>query len=123
MLEPVVVRYRDKKLTRYFRARAAFASPDVYDFVEAVEFLYAIRLAANRVLQRSIAHVRRRPVGRPPKEVRRYHAGFSYTAQGRSKSPRVVATVEWQPGEAIRGIPGHRIHCGLLSDSGSENGH
>ena len=35
MLEPVVVRYRDKKLKRYFRADAAFASPGVYDFLEA----------------------------------------------------------------------------------------
>ena len=68
VLEPVVVRYRDKKLKRYFRADAAFASPDVYDFLEAEEFLYAIRLPANRVLQQSIAHLLRRPVGRPPKE-------------------------------------------------------
>ena len=35
VLEPVVVRYRDKKLKRYFRADAAFASPGVYDFLEA----------------------------------------------------------------------------------------
>ena len=39
VLEPVVVRYRDKKLKRYFRADAAFASPDVYDVLEAEEFL------------------------------------------------------------------------------------
>ena len=41
----------------------------------------------------------RRPVGRPPKEVRRYHASFSYKAQSWSKSRRVVAKVEWHPGE------------------------
>ena len=99
VLEPVVVRYRDTKLKRYFRADAAFASPDVYDFLEAEEFLYAIRLPANRVLQQSIAHLLRRPVGRPPKEVRRYHASFSYKAQSWSKSRRVVAKVEWHPGE------------------------
>ncbi len=39
VLEPVVVRYRDKKLKRYFRADSAFASPDVYDVLEADEFL------------------------------------------------------------------------------------
>ena len=99
VLEPVVVRYRDKKLKRSFRADAAFASPDVYDFLEAEEFLYAIRLPANRVLQQSIAHLLRRPVGRPPKEVRRYHASFSYKAQSWSKPRRVVAKVEWHPGE------------------------
>ncbi len=29
VLEPVVERYRDSKLRRYFRADAAFASPEV----------------------------------------------------------------------------------------------
>ena len=76
-----------------------FASPEVYEFLEAEGFLYAIRLPANRVLQQSIAHLLRRPVGRPPKEVRRYHASFSYKAQSWSKSRRVVAKVEWHPGE------------------------
>ncbi len=46
-----------------------------------LEFLYAIRLPANGVLLQSIAHLLRRPVGRPPKEVRRYHASLSYKAQ------------------------------------------
>ena len=31
VLEPVVSRYRDRKLRRYFRADAAFASPEVYE--------------------------------------------------------------------------------------------
>ena len=35
VLEPVVSRYRDRKLRRYFRADAAFASPEVYEFLEA----------------------------------------------------------------------------------------
>ena len=99
VLEPVVSRYRDRKLRRYFRAEAAFASPEVHEFLEAEGFLYAIRLPANRVLQQSIAHLLRRPVGRPPKEVRRYHASFSYKAQSWSKSRRVVAKVEGHPGE------------------------
>jgi len=41
----------------------------------------------------------KRPVGRPPKDVRRYHASFSYRAQSRTKSRRVVTKVEWHPGE------------------------
>ncbi len=94
VLEPVVSRYRDRKLRRYFRADAAFASPEVYEFLEAEGFLYAIRLPANRVLQQSIAHLLRRPVGRPPKEVRRYHASFSYRAKSWDKARRVVAKVE-----------------------------
>ena len=38
VLEPVVSRYRDRKLRRYFRADAAFASPEVYEFLEAEGF-------------------------------------------------------------------------------------
>ncbi len=94
VLEPVVIRYRDRKLRRYFRADAAFAMPQVYDFLESEGFSYAIRLPANRVLQQSIAHLLRRPVGRPPKEVRRYRASFSYQAASWSRPRRVVAKVE-----------------------------
>ena len=61
--------------------------------------LYAIRLPANKVLQESIAHLLKRPVGRPPKDVRRYHASFSYQAGTWDKPRRVVAKFEWHPGE------------------------
>ena len=80
VLDPVVARYRNKTLRRYFRGDAAFASPEVYEFLEAEGFKYAIRLPANKVLHDSIAHLLKRPVGRPPKEVRRYYANFSYRA-------------------------------------------
>jgi len=99
VLDPVVARYRGKALRRYFRADAAFAMPGVYEFLEAEGFRYAIRLPANQVLQDSIAHLLRRLVGRPPDEVRRYHASFSYQAGSWHKSRRVVAKVEWHPGE------------------------
>jgi Transposase DDE domain group 1 len=39
------------------------------------------------------------PIGRPPHEVRRYFASFSYQAQSWKKSRRVVAKVEWHPNE------------------------
>ena len=51
------------------------------------------------MLQESIAHLLKRPVGRPPKDVRRYHASFSYQAGTWDKPRRVVAKVEWHPGE------------------------
>jgi hypothetical protein len=60
---------------------------------------YAIRLPANTILQGNIAHLLKRPVGRPPKEVRRYYANFSYRAASWAKARRVVAKVEWHPGE------------------------
>ncbi len=83
----------------YYRPDAAFASPEVYEFVEAEGFLYAIRLPANRVLRECIAHLLTRPVGRPPNHVRRYYASFSYRAKSWNKARRVVAKVEWYPGE------------------------
>ena len=99
VLEPVVARYRDRKLRRYFRGDAAFASPDIYEFLEAEGYTYAIRLKANAVLQESIAHLLSRPVGRPPNHVRRFHASFSYQAGTWDRKRRVVAKVEWHTGE------------------------
>jgi hypothetical protein len=99
VLEPVVARYRDRDLRRYFRADAAFANPAVYEFLEAEGFKYAIRLPANQLLQQRIAYLLKRPVGRPPNHVQRFHASFSYQA-GSWKTPRrVVVKVEWHPGE------------------------
>jgi hypothetical protein len=98
VLEPVVARYRDMMKRRYLRADAAFASPEVYEFLEAEGYGYAIRLPANAVLQRRIAHLLTRPIGRPH-EIRRFYASFRYRAQTWSRSRRVVAKVEWHPGE------------------------
>ena len=99
VLEPVVARYRDKVSRLYFRADAGFANPEIYEFLEAEGFKYAIRLPANSVLQERIGYLLKRPVGRPPIEVRRYHASFSYRAQSWKMARRVVAKVEWHPGE------------------------
>jgi hypothetical protein len=99
VLEPVIARYRTTMKRRYFRADAGFASPEIYAFLEAEDYGYVIRLPANAVLQRRIAHLLTRPVGRPPHEVRRVYASFRYQAQTWSQSRRVVAKVEWHPSE------------------------
>ena len=99
VLEPVVARYRDIVKRLYFRGDAAFANPEIYEFLEAEGAGYTIRLPANRVLQDKIGYLLKRPVGRPPHEVRRYYASFSYQAQSWNKPRRVVAKVEWHPGE------------------------
>ncbi len=99
VLEPVVERYRERDLRRYFRGDAAFASPDIYEFLEAEGFLYAIRLKKNQVLQESICHLLTRPVGRPPKGVLRYYASFRYQDGSWSKKRRVVAKVERHPND------------------------
>jgi Transposase DDE domain group 1 len=93
VLKPVIVRYQGKVLRIYFRADAAFAMPGVYECLEAERIKYAIRLPANQVLQNRIGYLLKRPVGRPPNEVRRYYW---------TKPRRVVAKVEWHPGELLR---------------------
>ena len=90
-LEPVVARYRTTMKRRYFRADAAFASPEIYTLLEAEGYGYAIRLPAHAILQRRMAHLLTRPVDRPP---RRVYASFHYQAQTWSHSHQVVAEVE-----------------------------
>jgi Transposase DDE domain group 1 len=99
VLEPVIARYRGTVKRLYFRGDAAFANPEIYEFLEAEGLGYTIRLPANRVVQDKIGYLLKRPVGRPPHEVRRYFASFSYQAQSWKKSRRVVAKVEWHPNE------------------------
>jgi hypothetical protein len=60
---------------------------------------YAIRLPANQVLQNRTGYLLKRPVGRPPNEVRRYYANFTYQAASWTKPRPVIAKVEWHPGE------------------------
>ena len=98
---PGVERYKERAIRLYLRGDAAFASPAIYDYLEAEGMLYAIRLAANKVLQESIAHLLKRPVGRLPKDVRRYHASFSLDPSRKS-------------GGAL-----HRLHCFCLEFDGA----
>ena len=99
VLEPVVARYRGRLKRRYFRGDAAYANPDIYAFLEAEGYKYAIRLPANAVLLERIAWLLTRPRGRPPQEVRRFVANFTYQAASWGKPRRVVAKVEWHPAE------------------------
>jgi hypothetical protein len=99
VLKPVAARYKGSVSRIYFRADAGFASPDIYEYLEGERIKYAIRLPANRILQERISHLLTRPVGRPPNEVRRSCANFTYRAGSWTKPRRVVAKVEWHPGE------------------------
>jgi len=91
VLEPVVARYRSKASRIHFRSDAGFANPNVYDFLEAERIKYAIRLPANRILQDRIGYLLKRPVGRPPHEVRRCYASFRYQAASWIRPRRVIA--------------------------------
>ena len=99
LLEPVVDRYADSGKKLYFRGDAAFASPEIYEYLEDNGVLYSIRLKANNNLYAEIEHLLTRPVGRPPKKPRIFYHSFSYRAASWSKSRRIVAKVEWHQGE------------------------
>ena len=103
VLKPVVVRYKGRKVRLYFRGDAAFASPEMYEYLEAEGFLYAIRLPKNQILQESITHLLSRPVGRPPNHVRRYYASFSYQAAKLADQEAAPHghQMEWHPGELV----------------------
>ena len=67
--------------------------------LEAEGFRYAIRLKANPVLERKIAPLLKRPVGRPSRKPKKFYASFRYRAGSWDQARRVVAKVEWHAGE------------------------
>jgi Transposase DDE domain group 1 len=98
-IEPIVNRYLREAVRLLFRADAAFAKPELYEYLEAKGIGYAIRLPANDVLQRKIAHLLVRPTAWPSrKPIVSYH-DFAYQSQSWDVSRRVVAKVEWHHGE------------------------
>src|SRR3546814_12322356 len=94
VLEPVVIRYRYRRLRRYFRGDAAFALPDIHEFPEADGYTYATRLKANGPLQACISHPLTRAVGGPLNHVRRTCPSFRYQAGSWDRKRRVVAKVD-----------------------------
>ena len=99
VLEPVIARYRSSEFPRFFRGDAAFADPDIYRFLEAESYFYAIRLKANQILYNKIEHLLTRPVGRPPKKPIVLYHSFRYQAASWPIPRRVVAKIEWHAGE------------------------
>jgi hypothetical protein len=99
LLEPIVDGYKDTDKKLYFRGDAAFASPDIYEYLEKEGILYAIRLKANANLYREIDKLMTRPVGRPSRKPKVFFHTFSCRAASWTKSRRVVAKVEWHAGE------------------------
>jgi hypothetical protein len=91
VLDPIVVSYLIAAVRLLFRADAAFAKPEIYEYLESKGIGYAIRLPANEVLQRAIAHLLVRPTQWSTKgPIVSYH-DFVYRAQSWNVSRRVVA--------------------------------
>jgi hypothetical protein len=99
VLDPVIARYRDLDIRRFFRGDAAFARPGLYERLEAERYLYAIRLPANAVLQEEIEPFLTRPVGRPSNAPVVWYHDFLYQAGSWDRPRRVVAKIEHHKGE------------------------
>jgi Transposase DDE domain group 1 len=98
-LLPVIARYRDRDIPKFFRGDSAFALPKLLRLLEKEGFRYAIRLKANAVLERKIAHLLTRPVGRPSRKPKVFYHSFRYQAGSWIQARQVVAKVEWHAGE------------------------
>jgi len=122
VLKPVLSRYsaeaRPSIERRRFRADAAFAIPALFDLLEAEGWDYAIRIKGNPKLYEQIGWLMKRRPGRPPNHVVREHTSFHYRAKSWSKPRRVVAKVEFHPGELFprvgfivtnRSLPNERV--------------
>ena len=93
-LEPVVERYRERKVRLYFRGDAAFASPDIYEAWKVRVSSTPWRLKAN-AFSRSVLLLLTAPLAVRPTHVRRYHTGQLSGWKLRTGKRRVVAKVEW----------------------------
>jgi len=99
VLAPAVERYQRKGVHLLFRGDAAFAKPEMYEYLEPRAIGYAVRLPANDILGQGIKHLLKRPEGElPEKPVILYH-DFQYQAKSWNHPRRVVAKVEWHRGQ------------------------
>ena len=81
LLEPIVARYERKTVRKYFRGDAAFAKPEIYEYLEEKGFLYAIRLPANQVLQAEIRTPADPTCGAPTQKTRRLVGRFQISSR------------------------------------------
>ncbi len=69
-----------------FSANAAFAKPEIYEALEGRGVRYAIRIPSNDILEREVAELLTRSVGRPShKPVVRYKSFRYQAAVGRRR--------------------------------------
>ena len=102
LLEPVVKGYQKKGLRLLFRGDAAFAKPELYEYLEQGKIGYAIRLPANQVIQEQIQPLLERPTEWPSREpIVSYH-DFAYQAQSWRLPRRVVAKPESTEGMTLQ---------------------
>ena len=99
LLLPEIERQQQHGKEVVVRADAAFAKPELYEALEERGVNYAIRIPANENLERDIAELLPRPVGRPRLKPLVEYKSFLYQAASWEKARRVVAKVEHHQGE------------------------
>ena len=99
LLVPEIERQQKLGKEVVFRADAAFARPEIYEALEQRGVKYAIRIPANQNLERDIAELLARPVGRPSHKPVVWYKSFLYEAASWKTARRVVAKVEFHFGE------------------------
>ena len=99
LLLPEIERQQKQGRAVVFRADAAFAKPEIYEALEERGVKYAIRIPSNESLERDIAELLRRPVGRPGQKPVVWYKNFLYQAASWKTTRRVVAKVEFHFGE------------------------
>src|SRR6516165_1154123 len=99
LLLPEIERQQKRGTEVVVRAAAAFAKPEIYAALEERGVKYAIRIPANDSLERDIAELLTRPVGRPSHKPVVWYKGFLYQAASWKTARRVVAKVEFHCGE------------------------
>jgi hypothetical protein len=97
LLLPEIERQQQRGKVVVFRADAAFAKPEIYEALEQRQVKYVIRLPANDNLERKVAQLLKRPVGRPSYQpVVRYRSFFYQAASWERARKRPVGR---EPGE------------------------
>jgi Transposase DDE domain group 1 len=99
LLLPEIERQQKHRKEVVVRADAAFAKPEIYEALESRGVRYAIRIPANESLERDIAELLPRPVGRPSIRPLVEYKSFLYQAASWKNARRVVAKVEHHQGE------------------------
>jgi Transposase DDE domain group 1 len=99
VLLPVIDRYRNLDIPKFFRGDSAFAGPKLLRLLEKEGYRYAIRLKTNPVLERKIAPLLKRPVGRPSHKPKVFCRSFRYQAGSWECARRVVVRVAWHASE------------------------
>ena len=99
LLRPEIERQQRNGKEVALRADAAFAKPEMYETLEQRGVQYAIRIPANESLERHVAELLPRPVGRPSHKPLIEYKSVRYRATSWNKARRVVAKVEHHQGE------------------------